>query len=115
MTTLLNTQSPLDRLDREPHDLTSERGHVLVLEAFRRHLDATNRRPARTSADPTDSPTGSRTESQLRHELNLAFTDLGGAAFALAHQGTATDARLAPRVQHIHDLYAQLDAITHAA
>jgi hypothetical protein len=55
---------------------------------------------AQIHASPTDVP---RT-----HELALAFADLGGATFALAQQGALNDQRLVPRVQHIHDLFAQL-------
>jgi hypothetical protein len=113
MTIFLDTENSLDQLDRELRDLTREHGHVFDLDPFRRHLD-TDERPIRESAGPADAPSASRTESQLRHELNLVFTDLGAAAFALAHHGTLTDSRLAPRVQHIHDLYAHLDAIPHA-
>lgn len=113
MTTLPNIQSP--QLDRERHDLTRQHGHVIDLDEFRRHLNSADQRPAPQSADPADTPSQRRSESQLRHELNLAFTDLGAAAFVLAHHGITTDARLTPRVQHIHDLYADLDTITHAA
>lgn len=115
MTTLPNIQSPLDQLDRELHELTREHGHVIDLDKFRRHLDIPHERPTPQSANPADTPSQPHTESQLRHELNLAFTELGAAAFALAHHGTTTDRRLTPHVQHIHDLYAHLDAITHAA
>jgi hypothetical protein len=114
MTTMLNTHNAPDQLDHEPHDLTVDHGHVLELSQFRRHLNTADPHPPRTSANPADTPSASRDESQLRHELNLAFSDLGAAAFALAHHGTLTDARLAPRMQHIHDLYAHLDAITHS-
>jgi hypothetical protein len=114
MTALLNTINPLDQLDHELGELTRERGHVLDLSQFRSHLGTANWRPALQSAGPADTPSASRSETELRQELNLAFADLGAAAFALAHHGKATDPRLAPRVQHIHNLYVQLDAITHA-
>lgn len=115
MTTLLNTQTPLDQLDRELQDLTRDRGRVFDLSQFRRYLDTADQCPPRTSAEPTRASTAARPESQLRHELNLAVTDLGAATFVLAHHGTATDPRLAHCIRHIHNLYAQLDAITHAA
>jgi hypothetical protein len=115
MTTLPNIQSPLDQLDRELHELTREHGHVIDLDEFRRHLDIADQRPTPQPADPADTPSQPHTESQLTHELNLAFTELGAAAFALAHHGNTTDRRLIPHVQHIHDLYTHLDAITHAA
>jgi hypothetical protein len=114
MTTSLNTVSPLDQLDHELSELTREHGHVLDLSQFRRHLGTTDWRPALQAAGPADTPSASRTQRQLSQELNLAFTDLGAAAFALAYHGKATDPRLALRVQHIRNLYAQLDAITHA-
>lgn len=66
---------------------------------------------------PTPTPptlTTTETETQLRHEVNLAFADLGGAAFALAYLGALNDKRLVPRVQRIHQLHAQLDAVTHS-
>jgi hypothetical protein len=110
MTTFLNTVSPLDQLDHELTELTREHGHVLDVSHFRRHLGTADWRAALQSAGPADTLSASRSESQLRQELNLAFTDLG----ALAHHSKATDPRLAPCVQHIHNLYAQLDAITHA-
>jgi hypothetical protein len=50
-------------------------------------------------------------EIQLKHALNLAFADLGGAAFALSHHGALNDRRLAAHVQRIHELYTQLDAV----
>jgi hypothetical protein len=115
MTTFLNAKTPLRPLDRELQDLTREYGRVFDLSSFRRQLDTIDQRPLQDSAWPAGEPRASRSESRLRHELNLAFTDLGAAAFALAHHGMPTDPQLAPRVQHIHNLYAQLDAITRAA
>jgi hypothetical protein len=115
MTAFLNTKNPLDQLDHELRHVTREDGRVFNLSEFRRHLDAIQPGPPQDSARLADEHGASRGESQLRHELNLAFTDLGAAAFALAHHGRATDPRLATRVQHINQLYAQLDAITHAA
>jgi hypothetical protein len=50
-------------------------------------------------------------EIQVKHALNLAFADLGGAAFALAHHGALNDKRLAAHVQRIYELYTQLDAV----
>jgi hypothetical protein len=59
---------------------------------------------------PSPAPEGLK-DTHVRHELALAFTDLGGATFALAHQGALNDERLAPRVQRIHDLFAQLNPL----
>ena len=102
--------STLDQLDRQPHELPRQNGHILNLDAFRRQLKSASRRHTARQADPrtTDADT------QLRHELNLAFTDLGGAAFALAHHGALNDQRLTPHLQRIHQLYAQLDALAHS-
>jgi hypothetical protein len=49
-------------------------------------------------------------EVELRHELAVAFHDLGSAAFALALHGALQDKRLAPRVQRVYELDAQLAA-----
>jgi hypothetical protein len=109
MMTLLNTQTPLAELERKQPDLTREHGHVLNLDASRHRRDSASRRHIARQVDtPTDADT------QLRHELNLAFADLGGAAFALAHHGALNDKRLAPHLQRIHQLYAQLDALAHS-
>lgn len=62
-----------------------------------------------------DSPIAPIAENQIGHELNLAYTDLGGAAFALAHQGALDDKRLASRVSRILELFAQLDAANYDA
>lgn len=110
MTTFLNTVNPLDHLDRDLSELTREHGHVLDLSQLRRHLGTAKRRPAHQSAGPADTPSASRSENQLRQELNLAFTDLGAAAFALAYHGALNDKRLTAHVQRIHELYAQLEA-----
>lgn len=109
MTTLLNTQISLDQLDRELRELTREHGHFLDLDAFRRQLDSASRRHTARWADTQASDA----DTQLRHELNLAFADLGGAAFALAHHGALNDKRLAAHVQRIDELYVQLDALAH--
>lgn len=97
----------LDRLDAELLGLSREHGQVLNLDAFRRHIQRDSiqhpAQPAHTGA--TDA------ERRLRHELNLAFTDLGGAVFALAHFGALTDERLAARVRRIHELHAELDSL----
>jgi hypothetical protein len=89
---MTTTDSTRKQADRRPH----EPAKVLELETFRRQLRDTS---------------GSHRleeEAQLKEELMLAFSDLGGATFALAHQGTFSDKRLAPRVQRIEDLYARL-------
>jgi hypothetical protein len=111
MTTLLNTQTPVDQLDRELRELTREHAHVVDLDAFRRPLDAANQRSPLQPAGPADEPIASRSESELRHELNLAFTDLGAATFVLAHHGALNEPRLAPRVRQIRELFAQLDVL----
>jgi hypothetical protein len=111
MTTLLNTQTPLDQLDRELRELTREHAHVVELDAFRRHPNAANQRSPLQPAGPADKPSTARSETELRHALNLAFTDLGAATFALAHHGALNDRRLAPRVRQIRELFAQLDVL----
>jgi hypothetical protein len=75
---------------------SSTDGVVLNLEAFRRETGS-------AAAQRENAQ-----ETQLRHELTLAFSDLGGATFVLAHLGALNDPRLASRVQRIENLYAQL-------
>jgi hypothetical protein len=60
---------------------------------------------------PPGSAPESSSDTNVRHELALAFTDLGGATFALARAGALNDERLAPRIQLIHDLFAQLNPL----
>jgi hypothetical protein len=77
-------------------------------------VDATQGRlAAATSPRAPDSTSDNETtrEVQLRHELALAYTDFGAAAFALAHHGALRDPRLTPRFQRIYELTAQLGAI----
>jgi hypothetical protein len=104
---------PGNTLDQPHRQLQPSRqnGHVLNIDAFSRRLEGTFGPDIACQADPrtTDADT------HLQRELKVAFADLGGAAFALAHHGTATDPRLAPHVRHIHALYAQLGTITQAA
>jgi hypothetical protein len=50
-------------------------------------------------------------ESELRHELDLAFNALGGAAFVLLHHRALADERLERAARRVYDLYAQLDRI----
>jgi hypothetical protein len=52
--------------------------------------------PARASAQPPGSTPESSKDTRVRHELALAFADLGGATFALASGGALNDQRLAP-------------------
>jgi hypothetical protein len=66
---------------------------------------------ARASAQPPGSAHESSRDTYVSHELALAFADLGGATFALAHHGALNDARIAPRVQRIHDLFVQLNPV----
>jgi hypothetical protein len=60
-----------------------------------------------------DSIPAGRERTQVKHELGLALTDLGGATFALAYHGVLNDERLAPRVERIRDLFTQLSALDH--
>ncbi len=103
----------LDQLDLTERELPREHGQVLNLHALRRHLaHASGQHPAPPFPRATDTRPAD-TDTQLEHALNLAFADLGGAAFALAHHGALNDKRLAPHVQRIHELYTQLDALAH--
>jgi len=103
----------LEQLDLAQCELPREHGQVLNLDAFRRELEHTSGpRTAPQSRDGADIQAAAA-EAQLRHALNLAFADLGGATFALAHHGALNDNRLAAHVQRIHQLYAQLDALAH--
>ena len=107
--------STLDHLDRAARQLPRQHARILDLDAFHRRLDGASGQPtSRRTAHPADAHTND-TETQLGHKLNLAFADLGGAAFALAHHGSLNDNRLAPQVQRIHQLYAQLDTLDHNA
>jgi hypothetical protein len=49
-------------------------------------------------------------ESQLRHELSLAFNELGGLVFALVYHRALCDRRLERPVQRIYDLSTRLGA-----
>jgi hypothetical protein len=98
---ITDTYSPTDR---EPAELARGEGRRGKSAAFRDHLWCV-----------PDSPIAPIAGNQIGHELNLAFTDLGGAAFALAHQGALNDKRLAPRVSRICELFAQLDAANYGA
>jgi hypothetical protein len=103
----------LEQLDLALRELPREHGQVLNLDAFRRQLEhAPGRHTAPQSRQGADTQTAGA-EAQLNHELNRAFADLGGAAFALAHHGALNDNRLAAHVQRIHQLYTQLDALAH--
>jgi hypothetical protein len=83
----------------------------------RRRVGPRSRGPSAEERGPAPSqPSESaleRERTQVRHELDLALTDLGGATLALANHGALTDERLAPRVQRVHDLFAQLSALDH--
>ena len=103
----------LDQLELALRQLPREHGQVLNLDAFRRHLaHASGQHPAPPFPQAADTRPADA-ETQFKHALNLAFADLGGAAFALAHHGALNDKRLAAHVQRIHDLYTQLDALAH--
>jgi hypothetical protein len=95
-----------DQLDRALDLPDRRRGQVLDLDAFRRQLDRPSGHTARhTNTSTTDA------ETALRHELNIAFADLGGATFALAYHGALNDKRLAAHLRRIHELYAELDSL----
>jgi hypothetical protein len=53
-------------------------------------------------------------ETQLKRELADAYADLGRRTFALLQQRSITDERLASPASRIHDLEAQLAALTPA-
>ena len=103
--------STLDQLDRHLHELPRQNAQILDLDAFRRHLEHASGQPTISQTQSLADTQSTDHESQLRHELDLAFADLGGAVFALAHHGALNDKRLAPRVQRIHQLYSRLDAM----
>ena len=90
-------------------DLPSRRG----VGPRSRGPSAEERGPA--TRQPSESALERPERTQVRHELDLALTDLGGATFALAYHRALADERLAPRVQRIDDLYAQLNALDHCA
>ncbi|HYB29601.1 MAG TPA: hypothetical protein VEF89_23530 [Solirubrobacteraceae bacterium] len=69
--------------------------------------------PEPTRRHPTRPPIESPERTHVKHELALALTDLGGATFAPTYHGALNNDRLAPRVQRIHDLYTQLNALEH--
>jgi hypothetical protein len=91
----------LDQLDLAQPELLRDHGQVPNLDAFRRHLaNASGPHPAPSSPRITD-PRPAVAETQLKHALDLAFADLGGAAFALAHHGSLKpQASLYPRPAH---------------
>lgn len=93
MTTALHTNNTIDYQPRRTSPVAN-------LDRYRRQVRETSkwRQPKQT-------------EEELRQELSLAFSDLGGATFALARQGTLNDQQLAPRVRRIEELYAQLGAL----
>jgi hypothetical protein len=97
----------LNQIDGQVRELPRQNGQVLS-------LDGSRRQPERASGQHTACQADTRTTdayTQLQRELNLAFGDLGGAAFALIHHRALNDKRLAPHVQRIHQLYAQLAAL----
>ena len=95
-----------DQLDLAPRD----HGQVLNLDAFRQQPEPVSRQHAPKYRHVAATQITDR-ETRLKHALNLAFADLGGAAFALAHHGALNDNRLASHVKRIHALYTQLDAL----
>jgi hypothetical protein len=87
-------------------------------QARRRHdRHRSEGRPAEELGPARMHPTGafveSRERTQVKHELALALSDLGGATFALAYHGALNNERLVPRVQRIRDLFTQLSALDH--
>jgi hypothetical protein len=105
--------SPQSRPDLTPHELPREHGQLLSLDAFRRHTEHAFRQHTTPQAQQATDARTADLDAELKHALSLAFTDLGGAAFALAHHGALTDKRLAAHVDRIHELYRQLDALAH--
>jgi hypothetical protein len=53
--------------------------------------------------------------TQLRHELELAYGELGRATYALVEKGGLVDERLAGQREHIRDIERQLVALGDAA
>ncbi|MGZ6623565.1 MAG: hypothetical protein ACXVHK_29415 [Solirubrobacteraceae bacterium] len=104
----------LDRLDSQLRELSRQQAQILDLDAFRRQLERASGQPTALQRARLAETHTTDTENQLRHELNLAFADLGGAAFALIHHGALNDKQLAPHVQRVHQIYAQLDALAHS-
>jgi hypothetical protein len=102
-----------EQLDLALRELRREHGRVLSLDAFRRQLGRTSDRHTVPQSREGAETWTAEAEGQLKHALNLAFADLGGAAFALAHHGALNDNRLAAHMQRIHELYTQLDALAH--
>lgn len=111
MSSFLNPDNSIDDFDRDLSELLRGSGQVLNLAAFRLRLE---KQPRRSNDRPIAGDANGLTadpEMQLRHELDLAFADLGGATFALTHHGGLSDPRLAPRVHRIHELFAQLSEL----
>jgi hypothetical protein len=104
----------LDQLERQLREHPRQHAQILDLEAFRRHVELASSQPTVSQTAPEADAHTTDTETQLTHELNLAFTDLGAATFALAHHGALNDNRLAAHVQRIHQLYTRLDALADA-
>jgi len=110
------------------HDDPHAKGETTIAHKRARNAAADQRRqdghrsqghpaaePGPAPRHPTGSLIGSPERTQVKHELALALTDLGGATFALAYHGALNDERLAPRVQRIYDLFTQLSALDHPA
>ena len=81
--------------------------NLVILPSWPSSSAAALDRPSAEEGSVPGSPEG----TQVRHELVLALTDLGGATLALAYHGALTDERLAQRVQGVHHLFAQLNAL----
>ncbi|HZE04923.1 MAG TPA: hypothetical protein VE127_06855 [Solirubrobacteraceae bacterium] len=97
------TQDPYSQAARELRKPMRSQQQPVNFDGLRRHLA---RRP--------DEGLAPSAQTQTRQELNLAFADLGGAAFALARQGALDDKRIAPRIRRILELFDQLDALDRA-
>jgi predicted ATPase len=89
---MTTTSAPTDHQDHEQ----SPTGHILNLDL--------------PWSDPRalEQHQYAQQQARIRHELTLAFSDLGGATFALARHGALSGRRLAGHIQRIEELYAQL-------
>lgn len=101
----------LDELNHDLCELRREHGQVLRLDDFRDELRQRQPSDDLWSSDEDDA---AASEAQLRHELAVAYSDLGAATFALVHHDALTDVRLATRVQRIYEVDAQLAALARA-
>jgi hypothetical protein len=114
---LITSGTPIDP-DRRSGGFRHAEAKVLRLEAARpQRMNDWWSRPSlvSTCVNAARPDEGRLDEAQLRHELVLAYADLGGATFALARHGALIDPRLAPRVRRICDLTDDLAALSRTA